>query len=76
MVLFGFTVALFLSCGSREDSPKTPSVPQKVRVERVLTSPVEEAYEAVGTVRSKTISILSSKVLGRIVSILVEKGTG
>ncbi len=38
------------------------------------TSRVEEAYEAVGTVRSKTISLLSSKVLGRIVSIHVREG--
>jgi len=29
-----------------------------------------------GTVRSKTIGVLTSKVLGRIVSLLVEKGTG
>jgi multidrug efflux pump subunit AcrA (membrane-fusion protein) len=73
-VSIGLTAALFLSCGSREDAPKAPPVPQKVKVEKVKTSPVEEAYDAVGTVRSKTISLLSSKVLGRIVSIHVREG--
>ena len=74
LILIGFTAAMSLSCGSREDSPKSPPVPQKVKIEKMQASPVEEIYEAVGTVRSKTISILSSKVLGRIVSIHVREG--
>jgi multidrug resistance efflux pump len=35
---------------------------------------VEDTYEALGTVRSKTVSILSSKVIGRIISIPVREG--
>ena len=35
---------------------------------------MEDTYEAMGTVRSKTISVLSSKVLGRIISIHVREG--
>jgi multidrug efflux pump subunit AcrA (membrane-fusion protein) len=63
-----------LSCGSKEDFSKTAPVPQKVKIEKVQASPVEDTYEAMGTVRSKTISVLSSKVLGRIVSIPVREG--
>jgi multidrug efflux pump subunit AcrA (membrane-fusion protein) len=74
LVLIGLTAALLLSCGSEEDSPKTPPVPLKVKVEKAQASPVEETYEAVGTVRSKTVSILSSQALGRIVSIHVREG--
>jgi len=74
LLLIGFMSALFLSCGSGEDSPKAPPVPLKVKVEKVQASPVEETYEAVGTVRSRTVSILSSKVLGHIVSIKVREG--
>lgn len=73
-IWIGCAAALFLSCSSREESPGSPPVPQKVKVEQVKTAPVEEAYEAVGTVRSKTISLLSSKVLGRIISIHVREG--
>jgi len=73
-ILIGCAAALFLSCGSKEDFSKTAPVPQRVTIEKVQASPVEETYDAVGTVRSKTISVLSSKVLGRIVSISVREG--
>ncbi len=73
-ILIGCAAALFLSCGSKEDFSKTAPVPQKVKIEKVQASPVEDTYEAMGTVRSKTISLLSSKVLGRIVSIHVREG--
>jgi multidrug efflux pump subunit AcrA (membrane-fusion protein) len=73
-ILIGCVVALFLSCGSKEDLSKTASPPQKVKIEKAQASPVENTYEAMGTVRSKTISVLSSQVLGRIVSIHVREG--
>ena len=73
-ILIGFAAALFLSCGSKEDFSKTAPVPQKVNIEKALVSPVEDTYEAIGTVRSKTISVMSSKVLGPIVSIPVREG--
>jgi multidrug efflux pump subunit AcrA (membrane-fusion protein) len=74
LLLSGLAAALVLSCGSGEDSLKTPPVPLKVKVEKTQASPVEQTYDAVGTVRSKTVSALSSKVLGRIVSLLVREG--
>ena len=73
-ILVGCAAALFLSCGSKEDSSKTAPVPQKVKIEKALVSSVEDTYEAMGAVRSKTISVLSSKVLGRIISIHVREG--
>jgi multidrug efflux pump subunit AcrA (membrane-fusion protein) len=73
-ILIGCAAALFLSCGSKEEFSKTAPVPQKVKIENVQASPVEDTYDAMGTVRSKTISVLSSKVLGRIVSIPVREG--
>jgi len=73
-ILIGCAAALFLSCESKEDFSKTAPVPQKVKIEKVQASPLEDTYEAMGTVRSKTISVLSSKVLGRIVSIPVREG--
>jgi len=73
-ILIGCVVALFLSCGPKEDLSKTASPPQKVKIEKAQASPVENTYEAMGTVRSKTISVLSSKVLGLILSIHVREG--
>jgi multidrug efflux pump subunit AcrA (membrane-fusion protein) len=73
-ILIGCAAALFLSCGSKEGFSKTASPPQKVKIEKALASPVENTCEAMGTVRSKTISVLSSKVLGLILSIHVREG--
>jgi len=73
-ILIGCAAALFLSCGPKEDFSKTAPPPQKVKIEKALVSSVEDTYEAMGTVRSRTISVLSSKVLGRIISIHVREG--
>jgi len=73
-ILICFAAGCFLSCGSAEDSPKTTPPPLEVKIEKVQASPVQDTYDAVGTVRSKTVSVLSSKVLGRIVSIPVREG--
>ena len=73
-ILISCAAALFLCCGSKEDLSKTASPPQKVKIEKVQASPVENTYEAMGTVRSKTVSVLSSKVLGLILSIHVREG--
>ena len=73
-ILIGCAAALFLSCGSKEGFSKTASPPQKVKIEKALASPVENTCEAMGTVRSKTSSVLSSKVLGLIFSIHVREG--
>jgi len=73
-ILISCSAALFLCCGSKEDLSKTADPPQKVKIEKVQASPVENTYEAMGTVRSKTVSVLSSKVLGLILSIHVREG--
>jgi len=74
LILIGCACTLFFSCGSKEDVSKSASTPQKVRIEKVQASAMEDSYEAMGTVRSKTISVLSSKVVGRIISIPVREG--
>ena len=47
---------------------------QGVKLETVAQQPVDESYEAVGTVRAKTSSIVSSKVIGNIVAMKVREG--
>jgi len=68
---------LIISCGKKEETrvEKSVSVPvQGVKIETVKASPVAEDYEAVGTVRSKTTTVLSSKTLGNILAIHVREG--
>jgi multidrug efflux pump subunit AcrA (membrane-fusion protein) len=63
------------SCGKKPDvaAEKSPVV-KGARVERVSVSPVEDYYEATGTVRSKTTTVLSSKIMGTIISLRVREG--
>jgi len=72
-VLF-FAVAVS-SCGKKEEAgpEKVPTV-SGVKVETVRLSSREDFYEAVATVRSKTTSVLSSKVAGYIMAIHVREG--
>src|SRR5512139_1577321 len=75
IVIILFIVTLLSSCGKKEEgkAEKTPAMKEAV-VEIVKPMPIEEYYEAVGTVRSKTTSLLSSKIVGNITSVHVREG--
>jgi RND family efflux transporter MFP subunit len=45
-----------------------------VKVETVTPSPVDEYYEATGTVRANTVSVISSRLMGAVTSIEVKEG--
>jgi multidrug efflux pump subunit AcrA (membrane-fusion protein) len=75
------TIVMILIAGSVAGCKKKDSVtaqqPQPVegvRIEEIRTSPLNDYYEAVGTVKAKTTSILSAKVMGGIVSLHVREG--
>jgi RND family efflux transporter MFP subunit len=69
-----FAVAIS-SCGKKEEGgPEKVSTVSGVKVETVGYSSREDFYEAVATVRSKTTSVLSSKVAGYILAIHVREG--
>jgi multidrug efflux system membrane fusion protein len=63
------------ACGKKEEkTPEKVAVVTGVRVETVKASTQEDVYEAVATVRSKTTSVLSSRIMGTIVAIHVKEG--
>jgi RND family efflux transporter MFP subunit len=63
------------SCGKKEEkASEKVVVVTGVKVETVKASTQEEIYEAVATVRSKTTSVLSSRIMGTIVAIHVKEG--
>jgi multidrug efflux pump subunit AcrA (membrane-fusion protein) len=71
------TLLIFLAagCGKREEgAAEKPATIRGVKAATIRLSPVEEDYEAVGTVRSKTTSILSSKTVGNILAVHVREG--
>ncbi len=69
-----FLSLILVSCGRKNEPMEKPTTVQGVKIETIKLSPVEEAYEAVGTVRSKTTSVLSSKTVGNVVAVHVREG--
>lgn len=70
LALFGAS-----SCGSKQEhATATAPMVQGAKIETVAQQSVDESYEAVGTVRAKTSSIVSSKVMGNIVVMNVREG--
>jgi len=75
LLAIGLTAITTASCGQKsEAAAKMPPVVEGVRVERVSMSKVEDYYEATGTVRSKTTTVLSSKIMGTIISLRAREG--
>ena len=75
------TIVMILIAGSVAGCKKKDSVTQQrpqpvegVRIEEIRTSPLNDYYESVGTVRAKTTSVLSAKIMGSIVSLHVREG--
>ncbi len=70
------SLAIVIASCKRKEEPiiEKPATVHGVKIETIKLSPVEEEYEAVGTVRSRTTSVLSSKTMGSISAIHVREG--
>ena len=67
--------ALAVSCGRTPDAATAKLPPVKdVKIEKVAAATIDDLYEATGTVRSKTNSIVSSRIMGSIIAVLVHEG--
>jgi RND family efflux transporter MFP subunit len=69
--------AMMITCGKKEEAAVQEPIPvsvEGVRIETVKATPVPQDFEAVGTVRSKTTTVLSSKTMGNILAIHVREG--
>jgi len=63
------------SCGKKEEkTPEKVAAVTGVKMETVKASTQEDFYEAAATVRSKTTSVLSSRIMGYILAIHVREG--
>ncbi len=64
-----------ITCAKKEEPKSEKALPAVgVKVEALKATPVEDTYEAVGTVRSETTVSLSSRVMGQILAIHVREG--
>jgi multidrug efflux pump subunit AcrA (membrane-fusion protein) len=75
LAAIGLLATTVASCGKNQEvAAENPPVAKGARVERVSESPVEDYYEATGTVRSKTMTVLSSKIMGTVISLRAREG--
>jgi len=75
-VLIASAIALFSSaCGRRQEvaTEKLEPIPN-LKIEKVIVAPLDNFYEATGTIRSKTTSVVSSRIMGSIIAIHVREG--
>ncbi|HYL99781.1 MAG TPA: efflux RND transporter periplasmic adaptor subunit [Blastocatellia bacterium] len=68
------TALISLSCGGAKPVTQTEPPAKRVPIETVALSTVNDYYDAVGTVKSKTSSVLSPKVLGTIIAVYSKEG--
>jgi RND family efflux transporter MFP subunit len=69
---------VLIACGKEAAQPAKapePKVVRDVTVGSVTTSEVEEAAEVMGTVKSRTSTTLSSKIVGRILALHAREGS-
>jgi multidrug efflux system membrane fusion protein len=62
------------SCDRKQDHATTTPLVQDVKIETVANQSVDEIYEAIGTVRAKSTSVVSSQIMGSIVAMKVREG--
>ncbi len=75
LALILVAVAGFLACGSSEKAKESRATPiSGVQVETVRLQAVPELYEATGTVRSATSSVISAQMGGTVLEMRVKPG--
>ena len=63
------------ACGKKpQAAAEKPSVVTGVQIEKIAASTVDDIYEATGTVRTKNTTVLSSRIMGTVISLRVREG--
>lgn len=73
-VVFIASLVMFTSCSKKPETSQPAPIVQGAKVETIQTSSVDDYYEAVGTVRAKTSSVIAARVIGNIVNVRVREG--
>lgn len=78
LALISAIALLALSASACEKKPQAstekPPLVMGVQVEKATVSTMDDFYEATGTVRSKTSTVLSAKIMGTVTSLRVREG--
>lgn len=76
LLLFGVvaSIGLVIACAKKPQPSASQPIVQGVKLETIKTSSIDDSYEAVGTVRSKTSSVIAARIMGNIVKLRVREG--
>lgn len=62
------------SCATKPETLKSTLIVQGAKIETVKTLSADDYYEAVGTVRAKTSSLVAARIMGNVTSVRVREG--
>lgn len=74
VAVFALAVSTPACRSASSTAESTNEAPVAVAVETVASRTISDRYEAVGTLASKTTTVLSSQVMGRVASVRVKEG--
>lgn len=76
ILIFVIALAALASACSRkqEASSEKPAPTANVKIAKIAASAIDSYYEATGTVRSATVSVLSSRVTGSVIALHAREG--
>ncbi len=74
IILAIFTSLVVISCSRKPEPQPHAAIVSGLKIETLKISPVDDYYEAVGTVRAKNSSVVAAKVMGNIVALHVREG--
>ena len=75
-VLLLLSAAAVLGCGHKQGPEHNAAPAVRAPIETVSVSPQAQTYEAVGTVASRTTSVIASRIVGRVLAVNVHPGDG
>ena len=74
IVVFFLMLLFAMSCSKKPETSQSTPIVQGAKIETVKASSVDDYYEAVGTVKAKTSSVVAARIMGNIVSLRVREG--
>ena len=76
LLLFGVvaSIGLVIACAKKPQPSTSQPIVQGVKLETIKTSSIDDSYEAVGTVRARTSSVIAARIMGNIVRLHVREG--
>jgi multidrug efflux pump subunit AcrA (membrane-fusion protein) len=74
LVTFALLLSAVTSCTKKPQTQALAPIVQGVKVTTVKTAPVDDFYEAVGTVRARNSTVIAARIMGNIVKLNVREG--